>query len=44
MEPKWVLLNDDDFDGYEDGEFTYKGDERYVIIPEKIKGVYDHSH
>lgn len=39
MESKLVLLTDNDFDGYLDGEFTYKGDDRYVIIPEKIKGV-----
>lgn len=36
-EPEWVLAKDSDFNGFTDGEFTYKGTAEYVIIPDRIK-------
>ncbi len=35
----YVLAKDDDFDGDANGEFRYIGNDEYVKIPHKIKGV-----
>lgn len=35
----WVLATDDDFWGYNDGQFLYVGTEEYIEIPHIIKGV-----
>ncbi|WFA09574.1 BspA family leucine-rich repeat surface protein [Tissierella sp. Yu-01] len=35
----YVLATDDDFDGSTDGNFRYKGNDEYVVIPHIIKGM-----